>query len=76
MELKEFIENFVEQFEEEPTCEVTSRTVFRDIDGWSSIVALSVMSMIDDEYDVQLNATEMRQANTIQELFDIVSSKL
>lgn len=75
MEIKDFIENFVEQFDDEPTCEVIEKTKFRDLDGWSSIVALSVMSMIDDEYDVQLNATEMRQANTIQELFDIVSSK-
>ena len=32
--------------------------------------------MIDDEYDVQLKGNEMRGANTIQELFDLVSSKL
>lgn len=76
MEIKEFIENFKDQFEDELTCELTSTTRFRDLDDWSSIVALSVMSMIDDEYDVQLNASEMRQANTIQELFDLVSSKL
>lgn len=75
MEIKEFIENFKDQFEDEPTCELTGETNFRDVDGWSSIVALSVMSMIDDEYDVQLNGSDMRQANTIQELFDIVSSK-
>lgn len=75
MEIKEFIENFKDQFEDELACELTAETNFRDVDGWSSIVALSVMSMIDDEYDVQLNASDMRQANTIQELFDIVSSK-
>lgn len=75
MEIKEFIENFKDQFEDEPTCELTEGTLFREMDEWSSIVALSVMSMIDDEYDVQLNANEMRQANTIKELFDIVSAK-
>ena len=75
MEIKDFIENFKDQFEDELTCELTGETKFRDVDGWSSIVALSVMSMIDDEYDVQLNATEMRQATTIQELFDVVTSK-
>ena len=76
MEIKDFIENFKDQFDDELTCELTSTTLFRDLDDWSSIVALSVMSMIDDEYDVQLNASEMRQTNTIQELFDLVSSKL
>ena len=75
MENKEFIENFIEQFDEEPSCEVTSETVFRNLEGWSSIVALSVMSMVDDEYDVQLTADEMRNAKTIGDLFNIVSSK-
>lgn len=75
MEISIFIENFIEQFEDEPTCEVTAGTVFRDIDGWSSIVALSVMAMVDEEYDVQLTADEMRKANTIGDLFNTVSSK-
>ena len=40
------------------------------------MVALSVLAMIDDEYDVQLKADEMRQTTLIQELFDLVQSKL
>ena len=75
MEISNFIENFIEQFEDEPTCEVTAETVFRDIDGWSSIVALSVMAMVYEEYDVQMTADEMRKANTIGDLFNTVSSK-
>ena len=75
MEISNFIENFIEQFEDEPACEVTAETVFRDLDGWSSIVALSVMAMVDEEYDVQLTADEMRKANTIGDLFNTVSSK-
>lgn len=75
MEISTFIENLIDQFEDAPSYEVTSETVFRDIDGWSSIVALSVMSMIDEEYDVQLSADEMRKANTIGDLFNTVSSK-
>lgn len=75
MEISNFFENFIEQFEDEPTCEITAETVFRDIDGWSSIVALSVMAMVDEEYDVQLTADEMRKANTIGDLFNTVSSK-
>lgn len=75
MEISNFIENFIEQFEEEPTCELSAETNFRELDGWSSIVALSVMAMVDEEYDVQLSADEMRKANTIGELFETVSSK-
>lgn len=75
MELKEFIENFVDQFDDAPEVELSAETVFRNLDGWSSIVALSVMAMVDEEYDVQLKADEMRNADTIGELYEIVSSR-
>ncbi len=76
MELKEFIERFAEQFDETDESEIKSDTKFRELDEWSSLVALSLMAMIDDEYDISLKADEMRRANTIQELFDLVKSKL
>ena len=76
MDINEFIQNFAEQFDETEASEFSPETVFRDNDEWSSLLALSVMAMVDEEYDVQLSANEMRQANTIQELFDIVKSHI
>ena len=76
MSINEFTLNFAEQFEETEASEFSPETVFRDNDEWSSLLALSIMAMVDEEYDVQLSANEMRQANTIQELFDIVKSHL
>lgn len=75
MEIKEFIANFADQFDETDVEVFTHETKFRELDEWSSLIALSVMSMIDDEYDVQLTANEMRNAQTIQDLFNIVSSR-
>lgn len=31
--------------------------------------------MIDDEYDVQVTANEMRNANTIQDLINLIEEK-
>jgi len=76
MELKEFIENFAEQFDDTDASVFTPETKFRELDEWSSLMALSVLGMVDEEYDVQLKGNEMRAANTIQELFDLVASKL
>lgn len=76
MEINEFIEHFIEQFDEAPEKEVTPATRFHDMDGWSSIIALSVMAMIDEEYDVQIKAEQMRNSQTIQELYDIIQSYL
>lgn len=76
MEINEFIANFIDQFDEAPSIEVTPETHFHEMDEWSSLIALSVMAMIDEEYDVKIKANEMRSSQTIQQLFDIVKSNL
>ncbi len=76
MEIKGFIENFAAQFDETDANQFSFETKFRDLEEWSSIIALSVMAMIDEEYDVQLKGDEMRNSNTIEELYNIVNSKL
>ena len=76
MKLLDFIEHFAEQFDETDANDITATTVFRNLEEWSSLVALSVMAMIDEEYDVQLNGEEMRSAVTVEDLFNIVSTKL
>lgn len=76
MEIKSFIENFADQFENTDASVFLPETRFRDLDEWSSLIALSVLAMIDEEYDVQLRGEEMRSVSTIQELCDLVASKL
>ena len=74
MEIKELIENFANQFDDTDVSVFSAETRFRELDEWSSLLALSVLAMVDEEYDVQLKADQMRKANTVQELFDIVKS--
>lgn len=76
MEIKEFIEKFADQFDDTDASVFTPATKFRELDEWSSLSALSILGMVDEEYDVQLKGNEMRMTNTIQELFDLVASKL
>ena len=75
MEIKEFIENFADQFEDTELSEFKAETVFRELDEWSSLIALSIIAMVDEEYDVTLNGDDMKAATTIQDLFNIVKSK-
>ena len=76
MKINEFIANFADQFEETEVKVFAPETRYRDLDEWSSLIALSILAMIDEEYDVQLKGEEMRGTNTIKELFDLVVSKL
>ena len=75
MELKEFIANFADQFDDTDASAITAETKFRELDEWSSLIALSVIAMVDEEYDVQLKGDDMRSANTVEELFNTVKSK-
>ena len=75
MEIKEFIENFAYQFDDTDASEITATTVFKDLDEWSSLTALSIIAMVDEEYDVTLKGDDIRNANTVEDLFNIVASK-
>lgn len=76
MEIKEFIANFADQFDETDASVFTPETQFRELEEWSSLIALSVIAMVDEEYDVTLKGDDMRAARTIEDLFNIVKSKL
>ena len=75
MELKDFIQNFAEQFDDTPASEFTAETVFHELDEYSSLIALSIISMVDEEYGVMLSGNEMKAAATIEDLFNTVKSK-
>lgn len=75
MEIKEFIENFAAQFDDTDASVFTPETVFHELEEYSSLIALSLIAMVDEEYDVTLKGDDMRSAVTIQDLFDIVKSK-
>jgi acyl carrier protein len=76
MEINEFIANFADQFDDTDADVFTPETKFRELEEWSSLIALSVIAMVDEEYDVQLKGDDMRNATTVEDLFNIVKSKI
>jgi len=75
MELNKFIKNFSEQFDETDSSEFEAATTFKNLDEWSSLTALSIIAMIDDEYNVEINGEDIKSASTIEDLFILVSQK-
>ena len=76
MEITDFIENFANQFDETDASVFTAATKFKEVDEWSSLIALSIISMIDEEYDITLKGEDIRNAETIQDLFNAVEARL
>lgn len=75
MDIKSFIENFVEAIEIEDASAITGNTVFKDLEEWYSLAALATISMIDDEYGVAITNKDLRAVETLEELFNLVASK-
>ena len=75
MEINDFITNFAAQFDETGASEFTANTEFKNLEEWSSLMALSIIAMADEEYDVKLKGDDIRSARTIEDLFNIITSK-
>lgn len=76
MELKGFIENFVSQFDETDISEIKAETVFKELEEWSSLTALSIIAMVDEEYDVKIKGDDIRNSQTVNDLFKVVKSRI
>ncbi len=75
MEISKFIELFAELFDETDVTVFTAETEFKKIDEWSSLIALSVIAMVDEEYGITIQGEDIRNANTIADLFNNVKIK-
>ena len=76
MDIKEFISNFAEQFDDLDANVLTPETEFKQLEDWNSLVALSVIAMIDEEYDVTVKGNDITGANTIQDLYNTICERI
>lgn len=75
MELNDFIENFTEQFDDLDSVNLNSETRFKELDEWSSLVALSLIAMVDEVYNITMTGEDIRESATVGELFERIKNK-
>ncbi len=75
MEIREFIEKFAAQFDDTDASVFTPTTKFKELDEWSSLIALSLIAMADEEYDVTLKGDDIRNATTVEDIFNTIKAK-
>jgi acyl carrier protein len=72
MDVQEFIGKFAEQFDETDASEFKADTEFRKLDEWTSMTALMIIAMVDDEYGVIIKGDDIRKSRTIEDLYNVV----
>jgi len=75
MTLNEFIEAFAEEFDDTPVEAFKADTKYRQLDEWSSLTALSIISMVDDQFDKNITGADIRSTETIEELYNLIQAK-
>lgn len=76
MEINEFVAHFAEQFEETDPSVFTPQTKYHDLEEWSSLIGLSIIAMVSEEYDVALKGNDVKNSVTIEDLFNIVKAQV
>ena len=71
------MEDFIRQFAE--VLEVSAGTIspndkFRDYEEWDSLALLSLMAMLEDEYNITIPRDSFQKINTVQELYNFIKS--
>jgi acyl carrier protein len=74
MDITTFIANVAEQFMDTDPSVFSAQTKFKELDEWSSLMALAIIAMVDDLYHVRLKGIDIRQSVTVEDLFIKVSS--
>jgi acyl carrier protein len=75
MEISKFLQNFFDILDDTNLNLVQAETVFRDLEEWDSLTALSLIAMADEEYSVKLTGDDIKSSTTLQDVFEIIKTK-
>lgn len=75
MDIQTFIKQIEEEFDELEPGKLKPESDLRKDFNFTSVNALVMISLINVEYDVMIDADDLRASKTIQDLFDITVKK-
>jgi acyl carrier protein len=73
--MKEVIIRELKEILELEDQELTLEDNFRDFDCWDSIANISVIAMLDEEFNININSQDLKQINTVGELIEEVKKR-
>lgn len=75
MELKEFVANFANQFDDTDPEEIKVETRFHDLEEWSSLTGMAVIALAKTAYGKTITGKELRECVTVEDVFNLIASK-
>ena len=75
MQISTFLENFKNILDDTDLSLINNETIFRQLEEWSSLTALSLIAMVDEEYSVKLTGDDIKTSKTLNDIFNIIKNK-
>ncbi len=75
MTLDEFVKAFAAEFDETPEDQFKADTEFKTLEDWSSLTALSIIAMVDENMDKTITGADIRASRTVEDLYNLANSK-
>jgi acyl carrier protein len=72
MDENKFVEDFASIFDDVEVTELTMDTEFKNLDEWSSLAALGLLAVMEEEYDAELSSKDIEKSITIRDIYNIV----
>ncbi|PKP49592.1 MAG: acyl carrier protein [Bacteroidetes bacterium HGW-Bacteroidetes-11] len=76
MKIEEFIARIEEEFDEIEPGTLKPESIFREVFEWNSINALILIALVKTEYDVAINAEDIANSKTVEDIYRIIESKV
>ena len=74
--LNDFTQKLESEFEDIEQGTLNPSTDYRTIKGWSSMHSLIVIAFVDANFDVLLTGSDLKQTQTIEDLYDLINQKI
>jgi len=74
MKLENFLENFAAEFVDTPANQITFDTDYKSLGEWDSLMALTIISMVDEKYGLRITGNELRSCQSVRDLHDLVAT--
>lgn len=72
MEIADFIKNFEGAIDGIAPGSITPETEFQQLPEWDSLAFLTLLAMIDEVYNVEVEGAKINACRTVQDLFEII----
>lgn len=75
MDLKDFLANFAEQFDDTDVSEIQANTEFHELEEWSSLTGMGVIAMAKTQYKKTITGSELKACVIVEDVFNLINNK-